>query len=641
MGQIRLLPDDVASQVAAGEVVERPASVLKELVENSLDAGASRIDVRFRRGGSSLIEVADNGCGMDREDALLCLERHATSKLRSGTDLASIATLGFRGEALPSIASVSRFRLATRQSGALDGTEIAVAGGRIDFVRACGCAPGTVIEVRNLFFNLPARRKFLRTEQTEQSHLETTFRLLALSHPNIRFTLSREDRVMHQLAPTTLLERIRDLFGPELARRLIAVPDSGDAPFRVYGYLGEPGLSRSDRSQQLVFVNGRAVENAVLSRALREGYHTALMRGQHPITFLFIEMDPGMVDVNVHPAKREVRFRDGRGLHEGVVRMVQEALQSHRGPWTRRFALEARHQGNDVPLAAHPSPATMSTRGQPLLALSTESENVSPSRDPLPQPLIRYTKQHALPSEGSPSGDHQESGDDQVGDDQVSGDLSLQQPGTGADDPALTSKLEASLFKILGVLGKTYLVLENRQGLVMVDQHAAHERILFEQLRKRMEYQGALSQQLLLAQTIQLAPKDSDWVMKNLDTLEQMGIGLEPFGPSTFKLEALPAYLKASDPQRLMLDIIGELAQKSITTSRLRLGEDVIAKTVCRHAVKARDSLGPAECQRLLEDLLACDLPYCCPHGRPTMIQISYDELEKKFGRQAPSWGAL
>src|SRR5438105_12149169 len=327
MSRIRLLPETVASQVAAGEVVERPASVVKELIENSIDAGARKIDILIRRGGISLVRVVDDGCGMDRDDALLSLERHATSKIRSAADLKAGATLGFRGEALPSIASVSRFRLTTREAGAVAGTEIVVNGGKIDIVRDGGEAPGTQIDVRSLFYNVPARRKFLRSENTESRNVEHQLHLQAIGHPRIAFTFARDDRLIFQLpAAVTLNDRIRDLFGAELLERLLALDGSGSTQIQINGLIGQAGLSRQSRDQQLIFVNGRAIESPVVAAAVREGYHTALMKGQYPVTFLFLELDPGGVDVNVHPAKREVRFRDPYGIREAVARCSQGTL---------------------------------------------------------------------------------------------------------------------------------------------------------------------------------------------------------------------------------------------------------------------------------------------------------------------------
>src|SRR5438045_5283337 len=343
MSRIRLLPEIVASQVAAGEVVERPASVVKELVENSIDAGAGKIDVLIRRGGISLIRVVDDGSGMDRDDALLSLERHATSKIRSVADLQAIGTLGFRGEALPSIASVSRFRLTSREPDAIAGTEVLVNGGKIDIVRDGGEAPGTQVEVRSLFYNLPARRKFLRSENTESRNIEHQIHLQAIGHPQIGFTLMRDDRIVFQLPATaTLGDRIRDLYGVELLQRLAEVNGAASPKIQISGFIGQAGLSRQTRSQQVVFVNGRAIESNLITGAVREGYHTALMRGQYPVTFLFLRLAASGVDVNVHPAKREVRFRDPNGVREAVIRCIQQTLEHARADWQAKFRAPVR-----------------------------------------------------------------------------------------------------------------------------------------------------------------------------------------------------------------------------------------------------------------------------------------------------------
>jgi DNA mismatch repair protein MutL len=603
VSRIHLLPETVASQVAAGEVVERPASVIKELVENSLDAGATKIEVAIRRGGISYLRVTDDGHGMDRDDALLCLERHATSKIRSGADLSAIRTLGFRGEALPSIASVSRFRLATREHQALAGTEVIVNGGTIETVRDGGDAPGTQIEVRSLFFNLPARRKFLRTENTEAHHIEHQLHVQAIGHPQTGFTYIQDERLVYQLPPTrSLLERIRNLCGAALANELLEVPEFERDGLRVAGYIGRAGFSRSSRQQQLIFLNGRAVENSTLNFALREGYHTALMKGQHPVTFLFLDLDPAAVDVNVHPAKREVRFRDGSSVRDILCEAIRRTLESDRKDWTSAFR-------NSPPSAPEPSSA-------PPVPPSALAPDESP-------PLIPEREQHALRhdwSELQPSPLPPQSAEPE---------RTYTPPPE--PPPAPGSAID---FKILGVLGKLYVLMENSTGLVLVDQHAAHERILFEEMRHRMETQGVPTQRLLLPLTLQVTPKDADWIMRHLELLQRAGLALEPFGPGSFKIDALPTFLRPSDPSQLLHDVIDELRDTSAQTSRLRLGEDMIAKTVCRHAVKANDVLREPELVRLIQDLLACDLPYCCPHGRPTMIQISYGELEKKFGRK-------
>lgn len=617
MGRIRLLSETVASQVAAGEVVERPASVVKELVENSLDAGARHIHVVIRRGGISLVRVIDDGCGMDRDDALLSLERHATSKIRSASDLQAVATLGFRGEALPSIASVSRFRLTTREAGAIAGTEILVNGGKIDVVRDGGEAPGTQIEVRSLFYNLPARRKFLRSENTESRNIEHQIHLQAIGHPEIGFSLMRDDRILFQLPGTaTLGDRIRDLYGVELLQRLVEVNGTASPKIRITGFIGQAGLSRQNRSQQLVFVNGRAIESSLITGAIREGYHTALMKGQYAVTFLFLELDPGAVDVNVHPAKREVRFRDPNGVREAVVRCIQQTLESARADWQEKFHAPVRPK----------MPATVSTKTAPDLNLRAEVTAPETTHRELP---------HLGPVAGV-ADPGQARAPEIVGQAHRLPERRFHSTG---DRPVVQSQNRDTLpaqqqFEIIGVLSKLYVLMENANGLVLVDQHAAHERVLFEELRRRMEQHGVPTQKLLLPQTFEVPPRDTDWIEHNLSVLQKMGMGIEGFGPNTFKIDSLPSFLDVSDPAQFMRKVIDDLKSASNSASAMRLGEEMIATTVCRHAVKANDPLRYPEVEKLIRDLLDCDLPYCCPHGRPTMIQISLAELEKKFGRK-------
>ena len=608
MSRIRLLPEAVASQVAAGEVVERPASVLKELIENSIDAGARKIDILIRRGGISLVRVVDDGCGMDRDDALLSLERHATSKIRSAADLQAVATLGFRGEALPSIASVSRFRLTTREAGAVAGTEIVVNGGKIDIVRDGGEAPGTQVEVRSLFYNLPARRKFLRSENTESRNIEHQIHLQAIGHSRIGFSLLRDDRMLFQVpSAATLGDRIRDLYGIELLQRLVEVNGTPSRNIRVAGFIGQAGLSRQTRSQQLVFVNGRATESGLLTAALREGYHTALMKGQYPVTFLFLKIDPGSVDVNVHPAKREVRFRDPIAVREAVVRSIQQTLERGRGGWQEKFRSPLTRP------AAVPEKRTSDLKLRPEIPVPEESHRELPHLAPAVAGIV--TVAGVVESGRLPT------------------------PRVDSTDDALAAQRSQQLavqqqFQIIGVLNKLYVLMENADGLVLVDQHAAHERILFEELRRRMEEHGVPTQKLLLPHTFDVPPRDGDWIERNLSILQKMGIGIESFGPGTFKIDSLPGFLSVSDPAQFMRKVIDDLKSAGNSTSPMRLGEEMIAKTVCRHAVKANDPLRYPEIEKLIRDLLECDLPYCCPHGRPTMIQISLTELEKKFGRK-------
>jgi DNA mismatch repair protein MutL len=612
MSRIRLLPETVASQVAAGEVVERPASVVKELVENSIDAGARKIDIVIRRGGISLVRVIDDGCGMDRDDALLSLERHATSKIRSAADLEAIATLGFRGEALPSIASVSRFRLTTREQNAIAGTEIIVNGGKIDIVRDGGEAPGTQVEVRSLFYNLPARRKFLRSENTESRNIEHQLHLQAIGRPEIAFTFARDDRLVFQLPATAnLIERIRDLYGTQLLDQLLPIATTNKPRILIRGLIGRAGVSRQTRAQQLVFVNGRAIESPLVSNAVREGYHTALMKGQYPVTFLFLDLDPALVDVNVHPTKREVRFRDPNDVRDAIIRNIQQTLESARIDWQEKFRAP--------PVAGVADPGRLATG-------VVDPGHTAPQKQVVdltlrPAPTFPEISHRDLP--------HLEAA--------ISTVAGVADPGrtlSKSDSDERIKSGTAQQFQIIGVLSKLYVLMENADGLVLVDQHAAHERILFEELRRRMEEQGVPSQKLLIAQTFDLPPRDADWIERNLPILQTMGIGLESFGPNTFKIDSLPSFLNVSDAPQFMRKVIDDLKSASTTSSPLRLGEEMIAKTVCRHAVKANDPLRYAEVEKLIRDLLDCDLPYCCPHGRPTMIQISLGELERKFGRK-------
>lgn len=630
MSKIRILSDALASQVAAGEVVERPAAVIRELVENSLDAGATHVEVHVQRGGAAMIKIIDDGSGMDREDAMLCLERHATSKIRTKEDLAAIHTFGFRGEAIPSIASVSRFRLSTKQADSLTGTEIEVHGGRLINVKDCGAATGTVIEVRNLFFNLPARRKFLRTEATEYAHVEQQFRLHAIANPQVAFTLTRDgENVFHLPATTDLLARIRGLVGDDLADRLLEVERTECRGVTLWGYISGPGFSRSTRQMQLSFLNGRPIESASITYGLREGYHTALMKGQHPVTFLFLEMDPHGFDVNVHPAKKEVRFHDGNSVREAVATSVGNTLAESRAlPTGHPSAQQTASKPLDNP--APPSAWQLQSE-RPYVPPPTQTllPIPAPQRPSFPSAPSPATRPAAPPPATPPqslqpdvSGPHLDSTEDPQ-----AAPPSIEAP---------TEKPAPPDFRIIGVLHRLYVLMESAEGLVLMDQHAAHERVMFEKIRSAMEKDGVPTQRLLIPLTLQLSPKDADLIARNREALHRLGLELEPFGANTFKLETLPTFLKTDDPMEWLDQVIEELRGMSAGASSLRLGEDMIATTACRHAVKANDTLAMPELEALLVSLFDCEMPYCCPHGRPTLIQINHAELERKFGRRAP-----
>ncbi len=666
MNRIRLLPEQVANQIAAGEVIERPASAVKELVENSLDAAATRVTVEIQAGGRSVIRVIDDGTGMSRDDALLCLERHATSKIRRAEDLAAIATMGFRGEALPSIASVSRFTLTTRErdSTGPEGTQIVVSAGKIIAVKAAGTAPGTSVEVRQLFSNLPARRKFLRTEETEAAHIQHYLTLAALAYTEVAFTFQKDGRLLWQLPAlktgkdadarlASLRERLRALYGGE--QRLLRVDysadlsepplsagsESGDSAvdpasrdhltLRVWGYIGAPGVSRATREDQHLFVNRRPVENRGLNYALLEGYHTALMKGRFPVCCLFLEIDPAAVDVNIHPAKREVKFHQ-----EGAVRrLVADAIRQT----LLRFHTAGTEVQGQKPAADEPRPEVGATaRPQP----------APPGEQPsLPNLPARLRPPPSNPAALPPSQPGLEMGFGQEpslriapSESRVAAPPSPTRPAEVQQTvPSTTSSsspvpLLAVPLRLVGVIGKLYVVLESDRGLVLLDQHAAHERILFEQMLNRLEQNAqAPSQRLLLPETVELSARDSNFLREQLPVLTRLGVGLSEFGERTFLLDALPPLVKATDARRFVLELVDELKAAGQEVNTLRLGEQTVAKTVCRHAVKANDPLAGRELEHLVEDLRRCAMPYTCPHGRPTLIEMNFRELEKKFGR--------
>ena len=654
MNRIRLLPEQVANQIAAGEVVERPASVVKELVENSLDAQAARITVEIQAGGRSLIRVTDDGLGMSRDDALLCLERHATSKIQRAEDLSSIATMGFRGEALPSIASVSRFNLTTRErdNDSPEGTQVVINGGKILEVKASGCAPGTSIEVRQLFFNLPARRKFMRSEETEAAHIQHYLTLAALGFPEVGFDFLKDGRVIWQLPGVktenkldAVRERLRALWGSE--QKLLVVEFSANFPmasgeseveadsssvirhssFRVWGLMGAPGVSRGTREDQHVFVNRRPVENRGINFALLEGYHTALMKGRYPVCCLFLEIDPGEVDVNIHPAKREVKFHQERDVRQLLGQAVRETLLKFHG---------APAEDGKEPHAKAQSPQSTETERTAAPPLKLESvlpplakveANDLTNFPKVSKPLANWPvpKPSPTPVVSPPTAEAISNFKSEISNPQSA----TRSPQSAAPVPLLNVPL-----RLVGVIGRLYVVLESDRGLVLLDQHAAHERILFEQMLRRLEEQeNAPSQRLLLPETVELAARDAHFLREQLASLTRLGVGLSEFGERTFLLDALPPFVKASDPRRFVLELIDELKSAGEGVNTLRLGEHVVAKTVCRHAVKANDPLAGPELENLVEDLRHCTMPYTCPHGRPTLIEMNFRELEKKFGR--------
>lgn len=650
MNRIRLLPEHVANQIAAGEVVERPASVVKELVENALDAQATCISVEIQAGGRSLIRVVDDGLGMNRDDALLCLERHATSKIQRAEDLFAVATMGFRGEALPSIASISRLILTTREQRgeSVAATQVILNAGKIVAVKEAGSPPGTSVEVRQLFFNLPVRRKFLRSEETEYAHIHHYLTLAALAFPEVAFTFIKDARLIWKLpavipdrTPTARLaalrERMRALPGaePEVLPVEFAatLPDANQdesepgqihapepkAQMRLWGLIGKPGVSRSTREEQYLFVNRRPVENRTLNFALQEAYHTALMKGRYPICSLFLEIDPGVVDVNVHPTKREIKFHNDRAVRQFVAEAVRQTLLAFHAPTSTGPAMAPEQ------LATPPSP---SKTAQP--ATTKEQKNFS-----LPSPKTLRPWPKPGPASMPPPGSNRVAASPPALPLPESPTPSLSASAEPAVVPAGESLPLLSVpLRMVGVIRSLYLVLESDRGLVLLDQHAAHERILFEQMLNRLEQSSAPSQRLLLPETVELPVRDAQFLLEQLPVLTRLGVGLSGFGERTFLLDAVPPFVKVGDARRYVLELVDDLKAAGQGVNTLRLSEHTIAKTVCRHAVKANDPLTGPELENLVNDLRHCAMPYTCPHGRPTLIEMNFRELEKKFGRQ-------
>lgn len=587
MGKIRILSDEVASQVAAGEVVERPASLVKELVENSLDAGATKIGVDFSHGGTRFVSVRDDGCGMDREDALLSLERHATSKIRTGLDLAEVRTMGFRGEALPSIASVSRFRLVTRVPSSEAGVEITVSGGKVENVRDVGTPPGTQIEVRDLFFNLPARRKFLRGADTEAAHILHGMEAMALANFSVAFETRKDGRPIQTWPQAkTLAVRIRDVFGAEHLARLAEIELAVGDGFQLSGFLAKPGQGRRDRLHQYVLLNGRPIVCPAVQQPLREAYADALPRGEHPLAVLVIEMDPELVDCNVHPAKREVRLRYPDKLRRAIFDAARQIIVGRR------------------PIVAAPAPVVASP---PVRAFAPVAPQRSLPLEAVPPPVPRKPVPTPEVSTAAP-------------------DLIA-----APEVPPAPAVEKVSPYRILGQIGKGYLVMEGAEGLVLLDQRAARERILFESLLRTMEKGSAPCQHLLAPIVCELPAREHSWAMDHLEEVRLAGFSIEPFGAGSMKIDGLPPGAEGIEPGHLLHEVLASLRSAGKLPPGRAIRE-ALARSVSRIAAQGQGR-NDEHREHLVRELLRCELPYASPDGRPTMIQFSFSELERKFGR--------
>ena len=597
-GHVRVLPLHVANKIAAGEVVERPASVVKELVENAIDAGAKKIAVSVTQGGRKLIAVQDDGCGMTKDDAVLSLERQATSKIRDVGDIEEIDTLGFRGEAIPSIASVSRFTLTTRRADSDEGTTIQVNAGTLAEVRAAGCPPGTLVEVRDLFCNVPARRKFLRACATEENHIRQIFTVHALAHPTIALSLTVDGRELYKLAPASnVSDRIRDLFGGEFLERALKVEGRKTEVGRhdaihVSGFIEKPNLATPTRRDQYVFINGRPATSASIAYALREACPRRA-GDSRPAAVLFIDLPPNQVDVNVHPTKREVRFRNNVAVKNAIMEAVGAALNQNLAPLE-----DLRHETLDAPA--------------PVSSLKSSD---------LPPPQVSSLPPQALPPQPAPPSPAPQP---------VPLEFAMEPDSRGAKP--------WQWFKFLAQSASGYLLIETDSGIVTNNPHAARERIAYEKLLHSTSSTPSTtsttstSQTLLIPETVHLTPVDAARIKSAIPTITAMGFQLEEFGRDMFKIDAVPQLIGSLSPSTILSTIASDLAEGGAKRGD-RWREELIAKSIAKSFAGASLALTEDGAVRLVEELCACRMPYVCPRGKPVMIFTSTRELDRKFAR--------
>jgi DNA mismatch repair protein MutL len=591
--RIQILPEKVANQIAAGEVIERPASVVKELVENALDAMATRINIEVRGGGQSYIRVTDNGCGMNSEEVLLAFERHATSKIVSLEDLTQIQTFGFRGEALPGIASISKIRLTSKTAETLTGVRVEVHGSKVLKVEEVAANSGTSLEVQDLFYNTPARLKFLKSTITELSHISEIVIDEALAQPEVSFSLIHNTRETIQATGNVRpLERIVSIFGKSFARELIQIHQEAGR-WKLTGFLGLPSFHRTNRNYQKIFVNRRPVRDRALSHAIQEAYETLIPKGRYPVAILFLQVPLELVDVNVHPAKAEVRFVDQRGVHAFIVDGIRKTLRDSLG------------------ISAFPS-----LQGFPI---SSEFENreLKIEEGEESKPIFSaFNFQSAIPST-------------------LSGTGSDIQPPILASQP-LHRNQPYKIFSTLSPIGqfhRTYILAQTPDELILIDQHAAHERVVYEELKRKLNTLKMEVQPLLFPITLELSYREGDLLMEHLEFLGRYGLELEHFGGSTYLLKAVPTLLTKVNYQKLMTDIVDQLAGSEKSPNPEKKMDQVITLIACHAAIRANDPLTQDQITALLQQMDQVELPYTCPHGRPTITRISLYELEKKFRR--------
>jgi len=622
---IRILTQSLINKIAAGEVIERPASVVKELVENAVDAGATRIDVSVRAGGAEMVRVVDNGCGIPAGELGLAVATHATSKLAGADDLFRVGTLGFRGEALASIAEVSRLTLRSRIPASESGAEIEVAGGQPSEVTPCGSPVGTTVEVRNLFYNTPVRRKFLRSTQTELGHATEAFTRLALAAPEVHFTLKHNDRPVFDLpASKGWLERIAGVAGRPLAENLIWV-ESADGQVRLSGYVAHPSHSRSNNRMQYLFLNGRHIRDRALQHALGEAYRGLLMTGRYPIVFLALAMPPELVDVNVHPTKLEVRFQDSGRLYSQLLSTLRTKFLG------TDLTTRVQSPADEDPTGAHDDEQAVRLRQQVVDwakgevrswgPLSGEGSGETGPRasggygsgfPAAPLELTRLGRSWGAAAAGEPA-EHP------------------QPPGPTADH-AGSGRSAAAGVKALQIHNR-YLVAESKEGVLVVDQHALHERILYEQLRSRVSSGAVESQALLVPEPVDLSPAEAAAALEHCELLGQLGLKIEPFGGSTVLVAGYPAMLANMQPAEVLGGLLEPLLAGGKTPDCRDLLDDLLHTIACKAAIKAGDRLTPEEIAALLEQRHLIDDPHHCPHGRPASLIFSRQELDKHFKR--------
>jgi DNA mismatch repair protein MutL len=637
---IRTLDEQLVNRIAAGEVVERPASALKELIENALDAGAMRIEIEAEMGGRRLIRVRDDGIGMSRTDALNALQRHATSKIASDADLMRITTLGFRGEALPSIASISRMEILTRAFEEDTGTRIVVEGGEVKSVEEVGAPIGTTVTVRDLFYNVPARLKFLKTVPTELGHMIETVTRYAFAYPDVSFRLVHErQELIFTPGNGDLLTAAASIWGRETVQGMVSVDYERDG-IRVWGLIAPPHQTRPTRQHQYFFVNLRPVRNKTLTAALDEAYKTLTPEKRYPACILLVGIDPRQVDVNVHPAKIEVRFQREQAVFEAVVNAIRAALLQH-GMIPSALPPSASRGQTITP----PRPPDAETIHQILMQRAGLAPTEAVGTPARPETHMDADGTAALPELHSAAVETPAYPETPANADPfVSARHAVAPTPTPADEtpplletePLQTTHLPfAHLLDDLYILGQvrnTYIVASMRQGLVIIDQHVAHERVLYEQLCYRRGASPIPKQHLLTPETLQLSRRDALLLHEKLPELEAIGFELEPFGVDTYLIRAVPAALKG-DPVQTLRDIIDELVELSVSKRLPIAREQIWITTACKLAVKAGDPLSMPEMRKLIEDLARTENPYLCPHGRPITIVMTWHEIERKFKR--------